>query len=288
MPTNRTTPSWDFWSWLSKSGSFFPSPADRDTGPAMADEGEAAGAAAAAGGAACGGSSDGNSVRVSTLTLVDLAGSERISKTGAEGVRMKEGAAINKSLLTLGNVINKLTEAEPGHVPYRDSKLTRILQPSLGGNAKTAVICNVTPAGVHVEETHSTLRFACRAKRVQNHAVVNEVATGDALLKKQQREIEELRRRLAEQQTGTEGAEIAALRAQLQKASGTGPCRCAGRAASTDKGCPESAGDGGARPARPAGGVCGRQVGRLPGPRRRLWPPSHDLLPRQQQPGLWG
>lgn len=62
-----------------------------------------------------------------------------------------------------------------GHIPYRDSKLTRILQPSLGGNAKTAIICNLTPAACHVEETHSTLRFACRAKRVVNNAVVNEV-----------------------------------------------------------------------------------------------------------------
>ncbi|KAF6256323.1 P-loop containing nucleoside triphosphate hydrolase protein, partial [Scenedesmus sp. NREL 46B-D3] len=139
-------------------------------------------------------------ILVSTLTLVDLAGSERVAKTGAEGIRMKEGTAINKSLLTLGNVINKLSEgvaAQGGHIPYRDSKLTRILQPSLGGNAKTAIICNITPASCHVEESHSTLRFACRAKRVMNNAVVNEVLSDAAVLKRQASEIAELRRALA-------------------------------------------------------------------------------------------
>jgi centromeric protein E len=84
-----------------------------------------------------------------------------------------------------------------GHIPYRDSKLTRILQPSLGGNAKTAIICNITPASCHVEESHSTLRFACRAKRVVNNAVVNEVLSDAAVLKRQANEIAELRRALA-------------------------------------------------------------------------------------------
>ncbi|KAI8477274.1 MAG: P-loop containing nucleoside triphosphate hydrolase protein [Monoraphidium minutum] len=140
-------------------------------------------------------------ILVSTLTLVDLAGSERVAKTGAEGIRMKEGTAINKSLLTLGTVINKLSEGAQlsgAHIPYRDSKLTRILQPSLGGNAKTAIICNVTPAGCHTEESHSTLRFACRAKRVVNNAVVNEVVSDAAVLKRQAKEIEELKQRLAD------------------------------------------------------------------------------------------
>ena len=81
-----------------------------------------------------------------------------------------------------------------GHIPYRDSKLTRILQPSLGGNAKTAIICAVTPAAVHADESHSTLRFACRAKRVVNNATVNAVLSDAAVLKRQAREIEELRR----------------------------------------------------------------------------------------------
>ena len=142
---------------------------------------------------------DDSAIRVSTLSLVDLAGSERIAKTGAEGQRMKEGAAINKSLLTLGTVINKLSEGSAGgggHIPYRDSKLTRILQPSLGGNAKTAIICAITPANEHSEESHSTLRFACRAKRVVNSATVNEVLSDDALLKRQAKEIAELRQKL--------------------------------------------------------------------------------------------
>lgn len=84
-----------------------------------------------------------------------------------------------------------------GHIPYRDSKLTRILQPSLGGNAKTVIICNLTPAMIHADESHSTLRFACRAKRVVNNAVVNEVLSDAAVLKRQAREIEDLRKALA-------------------------------------------------------------------------------------------
>jgi len=87
--------------------------------------------------------------------------------------------------------------APGGHIPYRDSKLTRILHPSLGGNAKTAIICNVTPAAVHADESHSTLRFACRAKRVVNNAMVNEVLSDAAVLKRQAKEIEELRKVLA-------------------------------------------------------------------------------------------
>ena len=83
------------------------------------------------------------------------------------------------------------------HIPYRDSKLTRILQPSLGGNAKTAIICAITPAAVHADETSNTLRFACRAKRVVNNAMVNEVLSDAAVLKRQAKEIEDLRRVLA-------------------------------------------------------------------------------------------
>lgn len=85
-----------------------------------------------------------------------------------------------------------------GHIPYRDSKLTRILQPSLGGNAKTAIICAMTPAACHTEESHSTLRFASRAKRVMNSAVVNEVMSDAAVLKRQAKEIEVLRKQLEE------------------------------------------------------------------------------------------
>lgn len=112
------------------------------------------------------------------LTLVDLAGSERLGKTGAEGQRQKEGAAINKSLLVLGTVISKLSNAALGgvrgtHVPYRDSKLTRVLQPALGGNSRTAIICAITPAAEQSDESHNSLMFACRA-----NAVLNDVTTG--------------------------------------------------------------------------------------------------------------
>ncbi|KAK9289712.1 hypothetical protein L1049_007871 [Liquidambar formosana] len=140
-----------------------------------------------------------DAVRVSVLNLVDLAGSERAAKTGAEGVRLKEGSHINKSLMTLGTVIKKLSEgaeSQGGHVPYRDSKLTRILQPALGGNANTAIICNITLAQIHADETKSSLQFASRALRVTNCACVNEILTDAALLKRQKKEIEELRSKL--------------------------------------------------------------------------------------------
>uniref|UniRef100_A0A0E0ESB6 Kinesin motor domain-containing protein n=1 Tax=Oryza meridionalis TaxID=40149 RepID=A0A0E0ESB6_9ORYZ len=140
-----------------------------------------------------------DAVRISVLNLVDLAGSERAAKTGAEGVRLKEGSHINKSLMTLGTVIKKLSEGiegQGGHVPYRDSKLTRILQPALGGNANTAIICNITLAQVHADETKSSLQFASRALRVTNCACVNEILTDAALLKRQRKEIEELRAKL--------------------------------------------------------------------------------------------
>ena len=115
--------------------------------------------------------------RGNVLTLVDLAGSERLGKTGAEGQRQKEGAAINKSLLVLGTVISKLSNAalggaRSGHVPYRDSKLTRVLQPALGGNSKTAIICAITPAAEQSDESHNSLMFACRAKTVLNEVKV--------------------------------------------------------------------------------------------------------------------
>merc|ERR1740131_273373 len=96
-------------------------------------------------------SEEGHQVTVSHLNLVDLAGSEKTAQTGASGARLKEGSKINQSLLTLGQVIQKLSSGE-GHVNFRDSKLTRILQNSLGGNAKTAVICTVTPAAMSEDQ----------------------------------------------------------------------------------------------------------------------------------------
>jgi centromeric protein E len=115
------------------------------------------------------------SLKIAFLNFVDLAGSERVGHTGAEGQRLIEGGHINKSLLSLGTVISKLSEGDCYHIPYRDSKLTRILQSSLGGNTVTGIICTVTPAYYHVDETLSTLRFAFRAKRITNKPKVNEV-----------------------------------------------------------------------------------------------------------------
>ncbi|GAB4859030.1 hypothetical protein Ancab_010498 [Ancistrocladus abbreviatus] len=120
--------------------------------------------------------------RFGRLNLVDLAGSERQKSSGAEGDRLKEAANINKSLSTLGLVIMSLVDVVHGkhrHVPYRDSKLTFLLQDSLGGNSKTTIIANVSPSLCSASETLSTLRFAQRAKLIQNNAKVNEDASGD-------------------------------------------------------------------------------------------------------------
>ncbi|KAK5604903.1 hypothetical protein CRENBAI_007380 [Crenichthys baileyi] len=134
---------------------------------------------------------------VSHLNLVDLAGSERASQTGAEGARFKEGCNINLSLFTLGQVIKKLTdESQKGFTNYRDSKLTRILQNSLGGNAKTVIISTITP--VSLDETLSTLQFASTAKKMKNDPHVTEVSDDGALLKRYRNEIVDLKRRLHE------------------------------------------------------------------------------------------
>ena len=112
-------------------------------------------------------------VRTSRFQFVDLAGSERIAKTGAQGGTLKEAQNINKSLTTLGLVINALTDGKSTHVPYRDSKLTRILQESLGGNSKTSLIVTCSPSLFNERETISTLRFGQRAKQIKNNAKVN-------------------------------------------------------------------------------------------------------------------
>jgi hypothetical protein len=109
----------------------------------------------------------------SKLYLVDLAGSEKVRKTGAEGQVLEEAKMINKSLSALGNVINALTDPKTSHIPYRDSKLTRILQESLGGNSKTCLIINCSPSLANEDETLSTLRFGQRAKFITNKAQVN-------------------------------------------------------------------------------------------------------------------
>ncbi|XVE59693.1 hypothetical protein DITRI_Ditri05aG0066500 [Diplodiscus trichospermus] len=122
--------------------------------------------------------------RFARLNLVDLAGSERQKSSGAEGERLKEATNINKSLSTLGLVIMNLVNVSNGkslHVPYRDSKLTFLLQDSLGGNAKTIIIANISPSNCCSLETLSTLKFAQRAKFIKNNAVVNEDASGDVV-----------------------------------------------------------------------------------------------------------
>ncbi|KAK8951048.1 Kinesin-like protein NACK2 [Platanthera zijinensis] len=159
-----------------------------------------------------------DAVRVSALNLVDLAGSERAGKTGAEGMRLKEGSHINKSLMALGTVIKKLSdgaESLGGHVPYRDSKLTRILQPALGGNTNTTMICNITLSQIHADETKSTLLFASRALQVTNCACVNEILTDAALLKRQKKEIEELRAKLLSSHSDHQEEDILNLRNTL-------------------------------------------------------------------------
>ncbi|CAH8280392.1 unnamed protein product [Arabidopsis lyrata] len=119
----------------------------------------------------------GEDILCAKLHLVDLAGSERAKRTGADGMRLKEGIHINKGLLALGNVISALGDEkkrkEGGHVPYRDSKLTRLLQDSLGGNSKTVMIACVSPADTNAEETLNTLKYANRARNIQNKAVIN-------------------------------------------------------------------------------------------------------------------
>eukprot|EP01083_Nonionella_stella_P006245 18165_1 len=138
--------------------------------------------------------SDDQAVRVSCLNLVDLAGSERQSLTKSTGDRLVEGCHINKSLLTLGKVIRQLSEKKtPAHIPYRDSKLTRILQPALGGNARTAIVCNVTPSNHHIDETKSTLQFANRAKLIENTAHVNEIVDDQTRILRLQREVDILK-----------------------------------------------------------------------------------------------
>lgn len=135
-----------------------------------------------------------NHIRVGKLNLVDLAGSERQAKTGAQGERLKEATKINLSLSALGNVISALVDGKSTHIPYRDSKLTRLLQDSLGGNAKTVMVANVGPASYNVEETLTTLRYANRAKNIKNKPRVNEDPK-DALLREFQQEKLEIEKR---------------------------------------------------------------------------------------------
>ncbi|XP_078664801.1 kinesin-like protein KIF13A isoform X9 [Branchiostoma floridae x Branchiostoma belcheri] len=141
--------------------------------------------------------------KVSKVSLVDLAGSERAAKTGAAGERLKEGSNINKSLSTLGLVISTLADQSAGKgaknkfVPYRDSVLTWLLKDNLGGNSKTAMIATISPALDNYEETLSTLRYADRAKRIVNHAVVNEDPNA-RIIRELREEVDKLKVQLTE------------------------------------------------------------------------------------------
>nr|CRK86360.1 CLUMA_CG000131, isoform A [Clunio marinus] len=140
-------------------------------------------------------------VQVSSLNLVDLAGSERAVQTKAEGDRLKEGGHINKSLLALGNVIRTLMQIDSNavYVNYRDSKLTRLLSASIGGNAMTRIICTVTPAAL--DETYFTLIFAQNAQAVKNRPKVNEILTEQAYIKRMEREIQVLKKQLVDEKS---------------------------------------------------------------------------------------
>ncbi|CAG8581224.1 15538_t:CDS:10 [Acaulospora colombiana] len=131
-------------------------------------------------------------LKVGKFNLVDLAGSENISRTGAENIRAKEAGTINKSLLTLGRCINSLND-HAVHIPYRESKLTRLLQDSLGGRTKTCIVATVSPAKQSYEETLSTLDYAHRAKNILNKPVANQRVTKKALIKEYIGEIERLK-----------------------------------------------------------------------------------------------
>lgn len=135
-------------------------------------------------------------IRVGKLNLVDLAGSERQEKTGATGDRLKEAAKINLSLTTLGCVISKLVEGSK-HIPYRDSKLTRLLQDSLGGNSKTLMVVAISPASTNYDETMSTLRYADRAKQIKNKPRINEDPK-DAQIREMRNYVSQLEAQLAE------------------------------------------------------------------------------------------
>jgi hypothetical protein len=136
-------------------------------------------------------------IKVGKLNLVDLAGSESVRITGATGERLEESKKINQSLSCLGNVIAALTDVKPrSHIPYRDSKLTRLLKDSLGGNCKTTMMMMVSPAPEAFSETASTLKFGMRAKKIKNDARINEDVDQRALLRKYEVELRKLKQEL--------------------------------------------------------------------------------------------
>uniref|UniRef100_A0A7S3DF42 Kinesin-like protein n=1 Tax=Palpitomonas bilix TaxID=652834 RepID=A0A7S3DF42_9EUKA len=192
-------------------------------------------------------------IRVGKLNLVDLAGSERSNKTGATGDRLKEGIKINLSLTALGNVISALVDGKSKHVPYRDSKLTRLLQDSLGGNTKTTMVAMLGPADYNYDETLSTLRYANRAKNIKNKPKINEDPK-DALLRQFQAEIEALKQQLLAAQNGAP-MDPAVLQ-QLMNAGAPAAPGAAPPALPAPAAVPAAApaADGSVAPAAPSGG----------------------------------
>ncbi|XP_044475229.1 kinesin-like protein KIN-4A [Mangifera indica] len=152
------------------------------------------------------------------LHLVDLAGSERAKRTGSDGLRFKEGVHINKGLLALGNVISALGDEkkrkEGVHVPYRDSKLTRLLQDSLGGNSRTVMIACISPADINAEETLNTLKYANRARNIQNKPVVNRDPMSSEMIKMRQ-QLEYLQAELCARGGGSSSDEIQVLKERI-------------------------------------------------------------------------
>nr|AAR39436.1 kinesin family member 3 [Dictyostelium discoideum] len=181
------------------------------------------------------------SIKTGKLYLVDLAGSEKISKTGAQGTTLDEAKMINKSLSSLGNVINALTDGKSTHIPYRDSKLTRVLQESLGGNSRTTLIINCSPSSYNEAETISTLRFGSRAKNIKNKAKINQersAAELKILLSKAENEIENLKGYIKELET-VSGVTVSNL-----KSSGSGSGSGSG-SSSSSSGSSGGSGSGG-------------------------------------------
>ena len=151
---------------------------------------------------------------------MDLAGSERVRRSGARGARLTESRHINLSLSALGNVISALTNGDGSrkHVPYRDAKLTRLLEDSLGGNCKTLVVANLSPAASSFSESLSTLKFTQRAKRIRNRARVNEDLDQRTLLRKYERELVRLRAKLEKQRSQLVGSQVTVLQAERERA----------------------------------------------------------------------
>ncbi|KAL3859056.1 hypothetical protein ACJMK2_009292 [Sinanodonta woodiana] len=168
---------------------------------------------------------NGETKKSSVMNLVDLAGSERADSTGATGDRLKEGANINRSLSALGNVISALADLSMGKkkvvVPYRDSALTKLLQNALGGNSKTIMIAALSPADINYDETLSTLRYADRAKKIKNRAVVNENPL-DKMIRELKEENDRLKKAmeaggLAMQTAGMSPEDIEAMRKHMEE-----------------------------------------------------------------------